>query len=52
MFSNNNTFQLDSGKTFKINHAWIENSWMNDCINNSAVVRKDSTFQFVIDGDL
>lgn len=44
------TFYLDSGIVFKINNAWVENSWRYECIDNDAEVIKDSTgYQFVID---
>ena len=43
------TFQLDSGLVFKIRHAWVENSWMYECVDNKAEVLKDSSYQFVID---
>jgi hypothetical protein len=44
-------FQLDSGKTFKINNAWVEDAWTYECINNNPVVTKDNFTQFVIDGE-
>lgn len=40
---------LDRGLVFKVNNAWIVNSWSYECIDNEAIVQKDSLFQFVID---
>ena len=49
MLSETGSLALDSGIIFKINSAWVENSWSYECINNEAIVQKDSMFQFVID---
>ena len=40
---------LDSGLVFNIKNAWVEYSWKYECINNKAVIVKDSTYQFVVD---
>ena len=45
------SFQLDSGLVFNIKNAWVENSWMYECIDNKAEVVKDSSYQFVIDAE-
>ena len=42
-------FKLDSGLAFNIKNAWVENDWKYECINNKAVVVKDSSYQVVID---
>lgn len=49
MQTNKSTFSLDSGLTFKINSAWVENGWSYECVDNNAVVKKDSFNQLVID---
>ena len=49
MIPDKNVFHLDSGKTCKINNAWVENDWTYECVNNHAVVTKDTSLQFVID---
>lgn len=41
---------LDSGRVFKINNAWVENSWSFECINNKAAIVKERDWQIVIDG--
>lgn len=41
---------LDSGRVFKINNAWVENSWSFECIHNKAVIVKERDWQIVIDG--
>ena len=49
MKPNKNTVRLDGSTSFKIRNAWVEHSWKYECINNKAVVRKDSLLQLVID---
>ncbi len=51
LFTEKQTFQLDSGLVFTIKNAWIENNWKYECIDNQAEVVKDSSYQFVIDAD-
>src|ERR1022692_2823916 len=51
MYCNKNNFQLDNGRFFKIKNAWVENGWKYDCVNNTAVLKKDTFLQFVIDGE-
>src|SRR5688572_15244072 len=45
------SFLLDTGLVFNIKNAWVENSWMYECIDNKAEVVKDSSYQFVIDAE-
>jgi hypothetical protein len=49
MIGDKNEILLDNGKILKIRNAWVENSWHYDCVNNKAVLKNDSTFQFLID---
>ena len=49
MIPNKTSFQLDSGLIFTIKNAWVENNWEYDCSNYKAVIKKDSSFQFVIE---
>ena len=51
MLSDKTLFPLESGFVFKIKNAWVENSWRYECVDNKAVIQKDSLFQFVIDAD-
>lgn len=51
MLCDKKDFKLDKERTFKINNVWVENSWMYDCINNKAVLKKDTSLQLVIDGE-
>ena len=51
MVNKNNIIELDSGKTFKIKNAWIENSWFHTCINNKLVIKKNEELQLVLDGE-
>ncbi len=43
------TFKLYNGKTFKIKNVWVENDWGYECIDNEPVVKKDTSFQLIID---
>ncbi len=52
MVTTKNLILLDSGRLFKIKNAWVENRWSYECLNNRAVVKKDSNFQMVIDGKI
>jgi hypothetical protein len=36
---------LDSLRSFKIVDTWVENKWHYDCLNNKAVIKKDSFYQ-------
>lgn len=49
IFSETTSLLLDSGLIFKVNNAWVENSWSYECINNEVIVQKGSILQFVID---
>ena len=51
MLPNKNSFRLDSGLIFTIKNAWVENDWSYECVNNKAVIQKDSLFQFVIEAE-
>lgn len=42
---------LDSGRVFTIQHAWVEDSWRFECIDNKAVIVKEPWLQIVIDGE-
>lgn len=50
MQTNRKLLKIGSGRVLNIRSAWVENSWMYECINNKAVLKKDSSYQFVIDG--
>lgn len=43
------SLSLDSGRTFTIKNAWVENSWLYECIDNDPVVVKEPYFNMVID---
>jgi hypothetical protein len=49
MLCDTKTLVLDNESTLIINNAWVENDWKYECINNSAVIEKDSSLQFVLD---
>ncbi len=51
MYSDTNVYQLDSTHAFIIKNAWIENSWTYECIDYDPVLKKGTTFQFVIDAE-
>lgn len=51
MISNKQLFHLDSGRVFKIKNAWVEKAWHYECVNNKAVLHKDSVLQFLIDAE-
>ena len=44
-------FILDEKRTFIIKNAWVETAWFYDCVNNKAVIKKDTFSQFVIEGE-
>jgi len=44
-----NSFSLDNERKFKIKNAWVENSWCYECVDNKAIVKKDTYDQLVID---
>lgn len=49
MIGSKSLINLDNGVIFKIKNAWVERNWHYECVNNNAVLIKDSSFQFVID---
>jgi hypothetical protein len=51
VFTDKKIFQLDNNRVFKINNAWVENGWTYECIDNKAILKKDTFLQFVIDGE-
>jgi len=51
MNPNKKVIKLDDGVSFKIEHAWVESNWEYECVNNKAVIKKDSLLQFVIEAD-
>jgi len=51
MIGNKSLITLDNGVIFKIKNTWVERNWHYECVNNIAVLKKDSSFQFVIDAE-
>jgi hypothetical protein len=51
MLCDKKDFKLDKERIFKIKNVWVENSWMYDCINNKAILKKDTSLQLIIDGE-
>lgn len=51
MFTHKKEFKLSNKRSFKINTAWVENAWLYDCINNTAVLKKEDFDHFVIDAE-
>ena len=50
MSTNRQKIRIDNDGVLEIKNAWVENSWMYDCIKNRPVLKKDSLLQFVVDG--
>ena len=49
MYSSKEIVHLDSSRTFQVVNSWVEKNWHYDCINNKAVLKIDSTYQFIIE---
>ena len=49
MYSSKEIVHLDSSRTFQVVNSWVEKNWHYDCINNKAVLKIDSAYQFIID---
>lgn len=49
MHSDKNRLFVDSDKFFDFNDVWVEYHWRYECIDNRAVVERDSTLQLVIE---
>jgi hypothetical protein len=43
--------KLNDDYSFQIKNAWVEKRWTYECIDNDAVIQKDSSLQFVIEKD-
>ena len=41
--------QVDSFRVLELKNAWVENSWMYDCIDDSPVLKKEEKQQFIIE---
>ena len=51
MFTNRQFVKVDNERKLVIKNAWIENSWLYDCIDNRAVLKKQIQYQMVIDAE-
>jgi hypothetical protein len=51
MSTNRQFVKVDNERKLVIKNAWIENTWLYDCIDNRAVLKKQIQFQMVIDGE-
>lgn len=49
MIPNKSLWRLEEGLSFEIKNAWVESSWSYECIDNKAVIKKDSFQQFVLE---
>lgn len=49
VFPSKKQISLDSNQYYTINEAWVEHSWRYECVDNKAVVRRDSNLQLVIE---
>jgi len=51
MSTNRKSLKVDNERKLVIKNAWIENTWMYECIDNHAVLKKQTQFQMVIDAE-
>ena len=49
MFTDRTKVQVDSFRVLELKNAWVENSWMYDCIDDSPVLKKEEQQQFIIE---
>ena len=51
MLTDRQNIKLGKDTIFTIKTAWVEHSWMYECIHNKAILKKGNLLQFVMDGD-
>lgn len=50
MTTNRQFVKIDNDRKLTIQNAWVENSYLYDCVDNRAVLKKETQFQLVLDG--